>query len=79
MVDGDALGAGERFVKIWRMRNDGTEAWPQHTRLVFVGGASLSALKAACVYVTVYMAVDMVCVCGCFLIVFSLHHFMRTN
>jgi len=34
---------GASFVKTWRVRNSGTCAWPQETRLVFASGNQLSA------------------------------------
>jgi hypothetical protein len=40
--DGSEVAPGTRFIKIWRLRNDGEQAWPQDTRLSFVGGDKLS-------------------------------------
>ncbi|HHS96508.1 MAG TPA: hypothetical protein ENK08_01190 [Chloroflexi bacterium] len=36
--DGTAFDGGATFAKTWRVRNSGTEAWPDDTTLVFVGG-----------------------------------------
>lgn len=42
MEDGARVTPEQSFVKIWRMRNEGTTAWPETTRLIFVGGDKLS-------------------------------------
>jgi next-to-BRCA1 protein 1 len=39
----DTQEPGDRFVKIIRLRNDGSEAWPENCQLVCVEGASLAA------------------------------------
>lgn len=39
--DGSSIVAGETFLKQWRLRNEGTSAWPASTRLAFVGGDRL--------------------------------------
>lgn len=36
--DGAVFFPGQSFTKIWKMRNEGQSAWPENTRLVFVGG-----------------------------------------
>jgi len=36
--DGTVLRPGQPFTKIWRVRNSGTDAWPDDTVMVFVGG-----------------------------------------
>lgn len=40
---GSVVAPGQKFVKIWRMRNEGTAAWSEHTALAFVGGDPLGA------------------------------------
>jgi next-to-BRCA1 protein 1 len=40
--DGTVSPPSLDFVKIWRIRNEGKSAWPEGTRLVFVGGDNLS-------------------------------------
>jgi len=40
--DGTVIEPGQKFVKIWKMRNEGTTAWPENTSLQFVGGDQLS-------------------------------------
>jgi len=39
----------DSFVKIWRMRNEGTVAWPENTRLAYVGGDKVSPVEAVTV------------------------------
>jgi len=41
--DGTVLAPSSTFIKTWRMRNEGTNAWPEQTVLMFVGGDKLSA------------------------------------
>lgn len=41
IVDGQMVSGGAEFAKCWRMRNDGTSAWPQGTTISFVGGHSM--------------------------------------
>lgn len=41
IVDGQIVSGGAEFAKCWRMRNDGTCAWPQGTTISFVGGHSM--------------------------------------
>mmetsp|Transcript_20064 Transcript_20064/g.28096 ORF Transcript_20064/g.28096 Transcript_20064/m.28096 type:complete len:564 (+) Transcript_20064:108-1799(+) len=40
--DGSETECGSKFVKTWRMRNDGAVAWPEGTVLKFVGGVVMS-------------------------------------
>eukprot|EP00742_Colponemidia_sp_Colp-10_P000850 GILJ01000923.1.p1 GENE.GILJ01000923.1~~GILJ01000923.1.p1 ORF type:complete len:671 (-),score=100.90 GILJ01000923.1:153-2165(-) len=40
--DGEVFPPKCPFVKIWRMRNDGTAAWPEGCTLKFVGGDALA-------------------------------------
>jgi len=49
IADGTALSSNQYFVKIWRLRNEGTEAWPTGTRLEFVGGDKLSSQDSVAV------------------------------
>jgi len=44
--DGIYLNPGQSFVKIWKMRNEGTAAWSEGTRLIFVGGDKLASVEA---------------------------------
>ncbi|XP_073143375.1 protein JOKA2-like [Henckelia pumila] len=44
ILDGTAMAPFTPFTKIWRMRNNGTLAWPQKTQLVWIGGDKLSNL-----------------------------------
>ena len=46
ILDGTMFSAEQQFVKIWRMRNEGTTNWPELTRLVFVGGDNLSNVES---------------------------------
>jgi len=41
--DGTVMEPGQKFVKIWRMRNEGNQVWEDSTCLVFVGGDVLTA------------------------------------
>jgi hypothetical protein len=41
VVDGTALAPETKFVKTWRVRNDGATAWPDNTTLNYVGGDQL--------------------------------------
>jgi next-to-BRCA1 protein 1 len=43
--DGTFMEPEQSFVKIWKMRNEGTKAWEEGTRLAFVGGDKLSAIE----------------------------------
>ena len=61
-----SLAPDTRFTKTWRLRNEGTAAWPEGCRLVHVGAYSLDApvdgvaVPAAAVGETVDIAVGMV-------------------
>uniref|UniRef100_A0A0C9S6F1 TSA: Wollemia nobilis Ref_Wollemi_Transcript_15057_2802 transcribed RNA sequence n=1 Tax=Wollemia nobilis TaxID=56998 RepID=A0A0C9S6F1_9CONI len=46
IFDGTQLAPETPFTKIWRLRNNGTVPWPQHTQLVRVGGDDLGAGNA---------------------------------
>ena len=41
--DNTQLANGEEFTKTWRVRNNGTCAWPEDTVLAFAGGAQMDA------------------------------------
>ncbi|HRL14474.1 MAG TPA: NBR1-Ig-like domain-containing protein, partial [Aggregatilineales bacterium] len=41
--DGEAIGAGQRFTKVWRVRNTGDRAFAEGTVLAFTGGDPLGA------------------------------------
>lgn len=41
--DGTEVAPTESFVKIWKLRNDGTEAWPETAALIHVGGDPLGS------------------------------------
>jgi len=63
--DGTISPPSIKFVKIWRIRNEGVSNWPENTRLSFVGGDRLSnqesvAVPAAAPQQEVDVAVDMV-------------------
>jgi hypothetical protein len=45
-TDQGPVAPGSRLVKAWRMRNEGRSAWPEGTRLAFVGGELLGAPEA---------------------------------
>lgn len=47
--DGTHLSPGSIFTKIWRLRNEGSSAWVETTRLSFVGGDCLSTSDAVVV------------------------------
>ncbi|KAL5064577.1 hypothetical protein RYX36_026314 [Vicia faba] len=42
VIDGTMMAPSTAFTKIWRMRNNGTIAWPKGTQLVWIGGDKLS-------------------------------------
>lgn len=44
--DGTFVDPGQRFVKIWRMRNEGPQAWEENTRLACVGGDKLASVES---------------------------------
>jgi hypothetical protein len=46
---GSVVAPGQKFLKIWRMRNEGTAPWSEQTALSFVGGDLLGAPKAVLV------------------------------
>jgi len=63
--DGTNVNPEQSFVKIWKMRNESTVAWPENTRLAFVGGDKLANVEAVAVPAVdagaeVDIAVDMV-------------------
>lgn len=63
--DGTNVIPEQNFVKIWKMRNEGTTAWPECTRLIFVGGDKISNVESILVpaiepNAEVDIAVDMV-------------------
>jgi len=43
--DNTRFEKGEDFTKTWRLRNSGTEDWPEDTMLVFASGAELGVVK----------------------------------
>ncbi|THH02356.1 hypothetical protein EW026_g520 [Hermanssonia centrifuga] len=47
IADGQFFPPGAEFVKSWRMRNDGSEPWPETTQLVFIAGDRLSPYEGA--------------------------------
>jgi hypothetical protein len=47
--DNTKIAAGAEFVKIWKVRNVGTVAWPENTVLSFVYGDRLALASAAVV------------------------------
>ncbi|XP_043723255.1 protein JOKA2-like [Telopea speciosissima] len=42
VIDGTMMAPETQFTKIWRMRNNGTIAWPRGTHLVWIGGDQFS-------------------------------------
>lgn len=44
--DGTQFDPGERFTKVWRLRNSGTTTWTPDYSLAFFGGAQMSAPSA---------------------------------
>lgn len=44
--DGTISPPGLKFVKIWKLRNEGAQPWPENTRLLFVGGDKLSPFES---------------------------------
>lgn len=63
--DGTNVNPEQSLVKIWKMRNESTVAWPENTRLAFVGGDKLASVEAVAVPAVepgneVDIAVDMV-------------------
>ena len=49
--DGQVFPPGAEFVKCWRIRNDGGDAWPETTELVHVAGETLGVLNEGAVHV----------------------------
>jgi len=49
MDDGTLVNTSFAFTKVWRMRNDGTTAWPEGCSLMLVGGDSLSPITSVAV------------------------------
>ncbi|KAH8120072.1 hypothetical protein DFH11DRAFT_1685474 [Phellopilus nigrolimitatus] len=45
--DGQLFPAGAEFVKSWRIQNDGENAWPESTEVVFVAGDRMPAFDGA--------------------------------
>lgn len=52
IFDGTVMAPLTPFTKIWRMRNNGTAAWPQKTHLVWIGGNKLTDTHSVEVQVT---------------------------
>eukprot|EP01113_Clastostelium_recurvatum_P044798 TRINITY_DN75_c0_g1_i9.p1 TRINITY_DN75_c0_g1~~TRINITY_DN75_c0_g1_i9.p1 ORF type:complete len:568 (+),score=199.82 TRINITY_DN75_c0_g1_i9:205-1704(+) len=44
--DGTSMAPDTKFVKIWKLRNEGATAWPENTVLSFVGGDQLGAAES---------------------------------
>ena len=44
--DGTYVMPGSSFVKTWRLRNVGTQAWNTNTRLIFIAGDPMNAVSA---------------------------------
>ncbi len=44
--DGTRIEAGQRFTKIWRIRNTGTCDWGEGYQLVFIGGDKMGDVKS---------------------------------
>eukprot|EP00741_Cyanophora_paradoxa_P020586 tig00021275_g19870.t1 len=44
IFDNSRVSAGARFTKIWRLRNEGPERWPQGTVLASIGGDPLAVV-----------------------------------
>ncbi|EIM92871.1 uncharacterized protein STEHIDRAFT_136582 [Stereum hirsutum FP-91666 SS1] len=42
--DGQIFPPGAEFVKSWRMKNEGSRAWPQETKLVFIAGDQMGSM-----------------------------------
>lgn len=51
--DGTQFKPGEKFTKVWRLRNSGTSTWTPDYSLTFFGGAQMSAPSAVSVGSTV--------------------------
>jgi next-to-BRCA1 protein 1 len=47
--DGTNVNPSQALVKIWKLRNESTVAWPENTRLAFVGGDKLANVEAVAV------------------------------
>ena len=45
--DGHVFPAGAEFVKSWRLRNNGSVAWPESTVVAFMGGDRCGAAKSS--------------------------------
>jgi len=65
LSDGTVVSPDQKFVKIWKMRNEGATQWPEDSRLIFVGGDKLSAADSVAVPAVnpneeIEIAVDMV-------------------
>ncbi|KAI9023751.1 hypothetical protein CLU79DRAFT_886843 [Phycomyces nitens] len=46
--DGSVALPGSQFLKIWKLKNDGTSAWPEGSQLVFSGGNIFRAYPSSC-------------------------------
>jgi len=44
--DGTIVPPGAKFTKVWRMRNEGTNPWPENTSLIFVSGDRISTVES---------------------------------
>ncbi len=51
--DGTQFGPGEKFTKVWRLRNSGATTWTPDYSLAFFGGAQMSAPSAVAIGSTV--------------------------
>jgi len=44
--DGTVLAPGTKFVKVWRISNNGASSWPENTSLIPIGGDVLSSVQS---------------------------------
>ena len=68
IFDGTEVAPGSQVTKIWRLQNSGVIPWPQHTRLVHVGGHKLGAqdsvsleVRKCHIYSFFYMQIGLIC------------------
>lgn len=56
IFDGTVMAPLVPFTKIWRMRNNGTVAWPNKTQLVWIGGDKLTNTHSMEVQVSIVLS-----------------------
>lgn len=74
VFDGTVMAPSARFTKIWKMRNNGTEAWTHKIRLFHIGGDKLSQSA----WVTVGVSMILIYCCKVFALIEFVYNYFAT-